>query len=110
MECALLDTISLVKKYYNADYKLSVERPPTTWTDDLIRVASYQVTGVEGQTGKLAVRKYMVTVTYEHSQPQRRHQCVAGLLGKNKIFSGGIGLMKLERGVGHQNSHSLDVT
>ncbi|GBP72859.1 hypothetical protein EVAR_48843_1 [Eumeta japonica] len=44
------------------------------------------------------IRKYVVTATLGHSQPQTSHQCVASLLDRNRISNGGgKGLMEVVR-------------
>ncbi|GBP52023.1 hypothetical protein EVAR_45873_1 [Eumeta japonica] len=56
-------------------------------------------------------REWVVIVTHKHSQPQRRHQCIAGLLDRRRICDRkGIDEVAVEsvRRVGHVNSHSLD--
>ncbi|GBP87577.1 hypothetical protein EVAR_65198_1 [Eumeta japonica] len=51
----------------------------------------------------------MVIAPHENLQPQRSQQCVASLLGGNRISNEGkIGIMEGKMGVDYQNSYSLD--
>ncbi|GBP28535.1 hypothetical protein EVAR_23000_1 [Eumeta japonica] len=51
----------------------------------------------------------MISAAHGKSQSQRNHQCVANLLGRNRISNvGRIGLMEMgQRQIGHRNSYSL---
>ncbi|GBP44980.1 hypothetical protein EVAR_33407_1 [Eumeta japonica] len=51
----------------------------------------------------------IVTAARGHTQYQRSHRCVAGLLERMRyLIEGGSGLSRGRRRVGHQKSHSLD--
>ncbi|GBP74372.1 hypothetical protein EVAR_51557_1 [Eumeta japonica] len=53
------------------------------------------------------IKGQAVNTAHKHLQPQSNHQCVAGLLDRDRISDGQVSGL-LEVGVGHQNSHSSD--